>query len=185
MQGKWLGIDYPKVKIIGFIPIITIGSPDKIISIFYSLILIGSNVIILSGGGFKLIWVFDLLSWAARWLNFSFIMNLRTLIFYGILAVIPAYFFNRWLMAKILPRQSFLRFLLFLVSILAFALSYTAWVAYLLSRFVWPSHWIGRIPRLSWEKKFFFCKSLFLHLMGCIFWQFTSYFYPSFCLYGN
>jgi len=65
-------------------------------------------------------------------------MNVRTLIFYGLIAVIPAYFFNRWLMVKIQPQQSFARFLLFLICIIVLAVAYTAAVSFILFRFVWP-----------------------------------------------
>ena len=65
-------------------------------------------------------------------------MNLRTLIFFGLIAVIPAFFFNRWLMVKIQPRLSFGRFLLFLICILAMAFAYTAAISFILFRFVWP-----------------------------------------------
>jgi len=65
-------------------------------------------------------------------------MNIRTLIFFGLIAVVPAIFFNRWLMVKIQPRQSFGRFLLFLICILAIAFAYTAALSFILFRFAWP-----------------------------------------------
>jgi len=65
-------------------------------------------------------------------------MSIRILIFFGLIAVIPAYFFNRWLMVKIQPRLSFSRFLLFLICILALAFAYTTAISFILFRFVWP-----------------------------------------------
>lgn len=53
-------------------------------------------------------------------------MSLRTLIFYGLIAVIPAYFFNKWLQKIIRPRESLGRLAIFIVVILAAAFAYTA-----------------------------------------------------------
>jgi len=65
-------------------------------------------------------------------------MNIKTLIFYGLIAVVPAYFFNRWMMVKIQPRLSFRRFLLFVFCILALNVAYVTAISFIILRFVWP-----------------------------------------------
>ncbi|THU33441.1 hypothetical protein FAM09_25160 [Niastella caeni] len=59
-------------------------------------------------------------------------------IFFLVVAAIPAYYMNRYLMGWIQPRQSFGRFTLYLAAILAVALVYTFIVSWVLLKYVWP-----------------------------------------------
>ena len=100
-----------------------IASETVLSLILYSLILVVSDMTLLFGGILILIKGYEFL---------------RTLVFFGLIAVIPAYLFNRWLIAKIMPRLSFGRFLLFLFCILAIAFAYTMAISFILFQFVWP-----------------------------------------------
>lgn len=42
-----------------------------------------------------------------------------------LLALVPAWFFNRWLQGVVQPRQSFLKLLLYLLIVLVFVAAYT------------------------------------------------------------
>lgn len=59
-------------------------------------------------------------------------------IFYLLAAAIPAYIMNRYLMKWIKPRQSFGRFMLYLLAVLGVAFLYTLLVCLFLVKYVWP-----------------------------------------------
>lgn len=59
-------------------------------------------------------------------------MSIKALIFYGLLAIIPAYFINKWLTQLIRPGESILRLVSFIICVTAAAFSYVALLAYLL-----------------------------------------------------
>lgn len=59
-------------------------------------------------------------------------------ILFLLVAVLPAYYTNRYLMKLVQPRRSFLRFILFLVIILGAAFLYTFAICWVLVKFIWP-----------------------------------------------
>jgi len=59
-------------------------------------------------------------------------------ILFLLVAVIPAYYMNRYLIKLVQPRQSFLRFVLFLAAILGAAFLYTFAISWVLVKFIWP-----------------------------------------------
>jgi len=59
------------------------------------------------------------------------------ILFWILVAVIPAYFINKWLLKIIRPRESFPKFFLYLLVNLAIAFLYTWLVVFILLKFIW------------------------------------------------
>lgn len=55
-----------------------------------------------------------------------------------LLAAVPAYIFNKYLLKWIQPKRSMKHFLLYVVSVLATAFLYTFLVCWILFKYVWP-----------------------------------------------
>lgn len=63
---------------------------------------------------------------------------IRGLIFFVVVAVIPAYFMNRWLLNTIRPKESWVRLAAFILCIAAAAMLYSALGWWLLQQTIWP-----------------------------------------------
>jgi hypothetical protein len=61
----------------------------------------------------------------------------RMILFLIVIVGIPAYFINRLLMKTIRPKESFPRFLLYLLASLAIAFLYTWLGVFILLKFIW------------------------------------------------
>jgi hypothetical protein len=59
------------------------------------------------------------------------------IIFYLIMAALPAWVMNRYLMKWLQPRRSIKRFLVYLLAVLAAAFLYTFIVSWILVKYVW------------------------------------------------
>jgi len=59
-------------------------------------------------------------------------------LFLLVIGGIPAWFFNKWLLKTIRPRESFGRFLLYIAASLTVAFAYTWLVVFILLKFIWP-----------------------------------------------
>lgn len=60
------------------------------------------------------------------------------ILFWILVAVIPAYFLNKFLLKVLRPKESFGRFFLYLLTCLAFAFAYTYSVMFVLLKIIGP-----------------------------------------------
>jgi hypothetical protein len=62
----------------------------------------------------------------------------KDLIFYLLLAIIPAVFINQFLLKFVKPKKSFRQLMVYILLLLVISLAYTIVVTWILLRFVWP-----------------------------------------------
>ncbi len=62
----------------------------------------------------------------------------KDLIFYLLLAIIPAVFINQFLLKFVKPQKSFRQLMVYILLLLVISLAYTIVVTWILLRFVWP-----------------------------------------------
>ena len=62
----------------------------------------------------------------------------KDLVFYLLLAIIPAVFINQFLLKFVKPKKSFRQLMVYILLLLVISLAYTIVVTWILLRFVWP-----------------------------------------------
>lgn len=69
-----------------------------------------------------------------------YLLKLNPLVYFSciIVAAIPAYYLNRWLLFVIRPRESGWRLAAYFISAVFLAFAYTGMVSFVLFRWVWP-----------------------------------------------